>query len=124
MTREEAHKAAEVMMAYADGKEIEVHNKSCDNEGWYEFTCPNFDWYGYDYRVKAESKYRPYKDSKEAFAEAKKHGFWMLDGQSYINILVIEKGCIITDIDTIWHFDKLVKCKWADDGTPCGIKED
>lgn len=53
MTREEARKAAEVMLAYADGAEIEV----CDNEGlriWdaHAECGPGFNWSDYKYRVK------------------------------------------------------------------------
>ena len=48
MTREEAKRAAEVMLAYADGKEIEC---LCDG-GWSSAFFPKFDWYNEEYRIK------------------------------------------------------------------------
>jgi hypothetical protein len=58
MTREEARKAAQVMLAYADGAEIEARVKPniyahkwrhVDTE---KDLLPNFDWQTCDYRVK------------------------------------------------------------------------
>ena len=69
MTREEARKAAEVMIAYADGKEIEFNNSSV----WEEATYPVFDWCHSKYRVKSEPKYRPFKDMEECWNEMLKH---------------------------------------------------
>ncbi len=50
MNREEAREAAKVMLAYADGAEIEWK----DGDRWgYCVGCElSFDWYGKDYRVK------------------------------------------------------------------------
>lgn len=48
MTREEARKAAEVMLAYADGKEIEY----LYNGEWEDALNPTFDWYEEEYRIK------------------------------------------------------------------------
>lgn len=56
MTTEEM---IEVMKAYTEGKKIqckEVYGKS-----WHICT-PAWDWRNFDYRIKPESHYRPYKD--------------------------------------------------------------
>lgn len=50
MTREEARKAAEVMLAYADGKEIEWSHRG--EEKWLEVGGPDFNWDHLKYRIK------------------------------------------------------------------------
>lgn len=54
MTREEARKAAQVMLAYADGAEIEYTVPSCET-GDTPYCTPveiSFNWRDYSYRVK------------------------------------------------------------------------
>lgn len=53
MNREEARKAAEVMLAHADGKEIEC--RILDG-GWVTKTHQSFNWQEYEYRVKPEPR--------------------------------------------------------------------
>ena len=48
MTREDAKRAAEVMLAYADGKEIEY----LYDGKWRSPFSPIFDWYNQEYRIK------------------------------------------------------------------------
>ena len=53
MTREEARKAAEVMLAYADGKAIETRfNCDTDEKDWHLTDIPTFDFQTKQYRVK------------------------------------------------------------------------
>ncbi len=58
MTREEAKKAAEIMLAFAEGKEIQT----LIGEKWVDCTDIGrpieFNWYSYSYRIKPESKTR------------------------------------------------------------------
>lgn len=128
MTREEARNAAEVMLAYADGKEIESKARECKVYSWEDNSDPYFDWDCFEYRVKVEPKYRPYKDAEEAFAEAKKHGFWVKTGDSHYCIAYIDKDVFILSYDehigSTYSFDNLYDFNWADDGTPCAIKEE
>ena len=59
MTREEARKAAEVMLAYANGKEIEQYD---NYEGkWSEVkrSCCDFNWLKNAYRIKPKEKFDP-----------------------------------------------------------------
>lgn len=78
-----------------------------------------------DYRVKPEPKYRPYKDIDECFAEVKKHGGWIRKGNSeYYQITSVEPKTMTFSGDFLYH-DEIVHCfVWADDGTPCGVKEE
>lgn len=67
-----------IMQAYADGKTIE--RKGVEETEWqsieYIENYP-FDFFGNEYRIKQEPKYKPFESVKEAFEEAKKHGFWV-----------------------------------------------
>lgn len=56
MTREEAKKAAEVMMAYADGKEIEMRDRA--RKPWTQIKAAHFNWELFDYRIKPKPKPR------------------------------------------------------------------
>ena len=71
MDRNNARKAAEVMLAYADGKEIEYKNGALKD--WSITSVPTFNWGSNDYRIKPQSKYRPFKDAEECWQEMQKH---------------------------------------------------
>ena len=94
MTREEARKAAEVMMAYADGKNVEYKRLTFSGDSWCEIVGgePVFDWHHAYYRIKKESTYRPFKDKEDCWAEMQKHQpfGWMKDKKTgtYIVLLI------------------------------------
>ncbi len=71
MDRDEARKAAEVMLAYAEGKEIEC--KTSYEPDYRDVEMPLFDWGRCDYRVKSEPKYRPFYNAEECWQEMLKH---------------------------------------------------
>lgn len=114
-----------IMKAYEDGKTIEV--KRYDETKWksldyvenykFNFSC-------YEYRIKPVPKYRPYKSVEEAFNEAKKHEFWTKEISTGF---IINVGAFGENFEDIYingynqnnFLDKFV---WADDNSPCGIK--
>jgi len=56
----------EVMAAYAEGKKIQFKEK--DSSNWRDYThilAPEWNWSDYDYRIKSEPSYRPYKGADE-----------------------------------------------------------
>lgn len=73
MTREEAKKLLPIIKAYAEGKSIEMKS----NGKWIDVskTIPGgFVFYlSYEYRIKPEPKYRPFKNAEECWAEMQKH---------------------------------------------------
>lgn len=69
MDRETARKRAQVMLAYADGADIEFFNKMTGQ--WQNANPPYFDS-TVDYRIK-EIKYRPFKSIKECLTEMFRH---------------------------------------------------
>lgn len=130
MTREEARKAAEVMMAYADGKELEYYDKI--RECWETCSSPFFDWYHCKYRVKSELNYRPFKTKAECWKEMGKHpSFGWLKNKKNGNFALIGNVCQDKEVLIIWAlnhetnyaFDLFNDWVFADDA-PFGVKED
>jgi len=56
MTREEAKAAAEVMLAYANGQEIELRRTMPSASEWEHHKAPCFDWNLFEYRVKPKPR--------------------------------------------------------------------
>ena len=133
MTRKEAKKIAEAMMAYAEGKNMEFSRWGA--EDWRPCDNPSFQCNIYRYRVQPEPKYRPFKNAEECWQEMQKHqpfGWITLQcGQksgSKASIIKLTDNCFyfVGDGSGICHnlynyeFDKHF---WLfADGTPFGIR--
>ena len=128
MTREEARQAAEVMMAYAEGKEIELNGRSsCGCQMWEETSDPTFNWYDFMYRTKTKPKYRPFKTQEECWNEMLKHHpfglvkeissemLYLINGISDMSIVIMENIDSFKEAMNIYEFK---------DGAPFGIKEE
>ena len=128
MTREEARQAAEVMMAYAEGKEIELNGRSsCGCQMWEETSDPTFNWYDFMYRTKTKPKYRPFNTQEECWNEMMKHQpfgwvkeissemLYLINGISDMSIVIMENIDSFKEAMNIYEFK---------DGTPFGIKEE
>lgn len=126
MTREEAKEFYPFLQAFAEGKIIETRRKpTADNngvtkDGWFEFNdwteMKELEyWINVDYRIKPESKYRPFKDTKECWQEMQKHQpfGWVKYADKYISISAIDSN---NDYET--DFDDYTFA----DGTPFGVK--
>lgn len=116
-----------VMKAFQKGKEIEY---SIDSNSWFPTENPKWNWLEKDYRVKPEPKYRPYANADECFADIRKHGGWIKAKyfDEYFHIGCIGDGfvrMVASETNLGEKFDKFLENNvWADDGTPCGVKED
>ncbi len=132
MTREEARQKAEIMLAYANGKEIEFYND--EYKTWVSINDLAFDGYVDHYRVKQEPKYRPFKDGNECFEEMKKHepfGWVYADLLNEFNGALMQITLInnngyrfVTDRQDRSYNDAFgVNPVYFADGTPFGIKE-
>lgn len=130
MTREDARKAAKVMLAYADGKEIECCQKGC-NDDWRIIDTAHFNWDGIRYRIKPQLKYRPFKDSDEAFEEMKKHEpfGWLKEKNSDFKMCSISldnDGVLVGDYEddkVFISYETVLQNYTFVDGSPIGIKE-
>lgn len=118
-----------IIKAYKDGKTIErLYTCSNGNTMWetikeYREDYP-FNFQANNYRIKQETKYRPFESVDEAFNEAKKHEFWTKEISTGFIIDVSAFGknfdeVYINGYNTNNFLDKFV---WADDNSPCGIK--
>ncbi len=118
MTGEEAKKAAEVMLAYADGKQVEIRNL---DDTWSEIDIPVFDWLNRSYRIKPESKYRPFKDAKECWQEMQKHQpFGWLKSKDNGDDCFVNLVAMDCDAD----FENMFNLRTFADGEPFGVKEE
>ena len=115
MTREEAKELLPIIKAYSEGKEIEYEDY--DGE-WGVLGNPLFKDKPNKYRIKSETKYRPFKDAEECFNEMGKHqpfGYIKYkDRNSYFPISFGDNS----------DFDYLLENRIFADGTPFGIKEE
>ena len=125
MTREEARKAAEVMLAYAEGKKIEYRVRGGDE--WRpinELDTPLFDWNSTEYRIKPETTYRPFKDKEECWQEMQRHQpfGWVINDEIYDFIAGVSESSCCNDIAD-YDYEKALKIFTFADGTPFGVKE-
>lgn len=133
MTREEAKQLLPIIQAFAEGEIIECRTKpgtisaGIPNE-WTEIKEIGF-WNGIEYRIKPESKYRPFKDAEECWQEMLKHQpFGWIKGKED------EYHTFITTVDNNdemslsgnsgWSFLGIMNNYTFADGTPFGIKEE
>lgn len=134
MTREEAKELLPVIQAFAEGKTIQV--KVTDNR-WYDWKDKtdelNFNSGPQNYRIKPESKYRPFKSQEECWQEMLKHQpFGWLKGKMSKNISLIGNIYINKEIWITWATNEKNVYSASDlfnnftfiDETPFGIKED
>ena len=126
MNRNEAAELSPFIKAFGEGKDIEMRSKNphAQLNGWAkmdEFIFGNF-----EYRIKPEPKYRPFKNKEECWQEMQKHQpfAWVKEKHSDRYSLITEvnglsikvkEGCLFTDGVKYYTFA---------DGTPFGVKEE
>ena len=127
MTREEAKRRAELYSALAEGKAIQVMNPIINE--WEYLDINKFDEFKewYNYRIKPQQKYRPFKSQEECWNEMLKHQpfGWVRSKKCNAllwNITSINKDDI-TIICDYYKFHRAFECFEFTDGTPFGIKE-
>ena len=125
MTIEETRDAVKVMEAYANGKKIQYLD---NNNKWIDAHNPVFDWYNCAYRIKPESKFRPFKTHEECWHEMLKHQPFGWVRSKKCNALLWNVTSINKDDITIicdyYKFHRAFECFEFTDGTPFGIKEE
>ena len=126
MNRKEAAELSPFIKAFVEGKDIEMRSKNqhAQLNGWAkmdEFIFGNF-----EYRIKPEPKYRPFKDAEECWNEMQKHQpfGWVKWNDVRYNIYVVSSTsvCLINgncaNMDFAYAYQKLTFA----DGTPFGVK--
>lgn len=137
MNRQQAKELLPIIQAFAEGNTIEFRIKDGEEPNglrgweWEEVDIPTFDTRRYEYRIKPETKYRPFANEEECWQEMQKHQpfGWLKDKEDghYTLITAINK----TEVDQIalngntgWLFCSISKFYTFADGTPFGIKEE
>ena len=125
MTREEAKELLPIIKAFAEGKAIQFRT---ENRPWIDLLdnklerCELF-----EYRIKPEQTYRPFKTKEECWNEMHKHPDfgWVKykDSKSMYHIHVVGHGYILIDGADLSFFEAFDKCEFFD-GTPFGIREE
>lgn len=125
MTKEELQNAIKVMQAYIDGEKIEWTYIN-DDKVWYLINLPTWNWDKYKYRIKLESKYRPFASSEEYWNEMLKHQpfGWVKNQGLYRNIAnVMSYSITFADNEARdVNYEQAFKNYTFTDGTPFGIK--
>lgn len=116
-----------VMQAFVNGKAIEERRISFDHTEWVDNNNPEWRWDKFDYRIKPESKYRPFNNARECWEEMQKHQpfGWISNGELLFNIISIGEGITIHNCisNCGYSFKSAVSLTFAD-GTPFGILEE
>ena len=127
MTREEAKKLLPIIQAFSEGKTIQSRCITDEMPLWWDDNNPTFEIDDFDYRIKPEPKYRPFKNLEECWNEMEKHVpfGWVKDKYSVNFIDMIganfSKECIKC-CGTWFTPEKMFKDVTFLDGTPFGIR--
>ena len=127
MTREDAKVLLPIIQAYAEGKEIEIFDKT--TKMWKTAMLPHFNCDSSFYRIKPEPTYRPFKDTEECWTEMLKHQpfGWVKDKKD------VHHRVLITAVDddtcgmslngnAAWSLSGIMDLFTFADGTPFGVK--
>ena len=117
-----------VMQAYVEGKQIQYK----DDEVWIDIDDPDWDWHNWEYRIKPEPNYRPFRDSEECWQEMQNHRpFGWIKNKNNGHYAMITK--VNADFDkkhiaisgiNIWTLSETMCDYTFADGEPFGINED
>lgn len=134
MNRQQAKELLPIIQAFAEGKTIEMKTLKGYWEAQEEMSSILIPQ---TYRIKPETKYRPFKHAEECWQEMRKHEpfGWVKKTCGHCNFLHIMElyptGIVINDVDNFGGFKNLLKTynfAFAEttfaDGTPFGIKEE
>lgn len=135
MNRIEAKEFYPFLQAFAKGEAIECRTKPSAVKGtsvpndWTEMKEIEF-WNNTEYRIKPESKYRPFKDTKECWQEMQKHQpFGWIKGKEgehhslITSIIANEEEVYINGISG-FVLDEIMEHYTFADGLPFGVKDE
>lgn len=135
MTKEDIAECIKVMQAYVEGKQIQYVDS--ETEDWADIESPIWNWDTYDYRVKPEPKYRPFKNADECWQEMLKHEpfGWVVIIENNLSIkyniqALVQDGvkstAVLTDdvMSEKFPFEGVLQKFTFVDGTPFGIKKE
>ena len=133
MDRNQANEFYPILQAYAEGKVIESRTKPSLIEGsdvpndWTEMKEIEF-WNNIEYRIKPESTYRPFNNTKECWNEMQKHKpfGWLKDKNDghYVLITCVDDDTFGMSLNgnAAWSLYGIMDLFNFADGVPFGIK--
>lgn len=128
MTREDAKKLLPIIQAFAEGRTIQ-YRINCNETAIWDDVDKNyhdFSPHSFQYRIKPESKYRPFANAEECWQEMLKHQpfGWVKEKYSDRYTLITEvNGLSVKGREGCRFIDGVIHYTFAD-GTPFGIKEE
>ena len=124
MTREEAKELLPIIQAWVEGKTLEYYN---DDIGEWQVTTKAIFINPNKYRIKPESKYRPFKSQEECWNEMHKHPDfgWVAaqDSKVIYHINIVGDGYIHIDGSSVIFSTAHSEYEFLD-GTPFGVMEE
>lgn len=123
MTREDAKQLLPIIQAFSEGKCIQTKTGS----GWVNMENMSFAGKPKAYRIKPESKYRPFKNAEECWQEMQKHQpfGWLKDknDRRLTLITVVDNNKMMALNGRLgWDFLGMMNNYVFADGTPFGVK--
>lgn len=129
MNRKEAAELLPIIQAFAEGMDIEYRTKGF-NEDWKKVTqIPALSFKTFEYRIKPEPKYRPFKNAEECWQEMQKHQpFGVVKDKHFANYqthraftFLTNEGCNFRGYEDM-TFENSFKNLLFADGIPFGVK--
>ena len=123
MTREEAKELLPIIQAFTEGKTIQFRT---NNRSWVDLLDNDIEINAiFEYRIKPEQKYRPFKTQEECWNEMLKHQpfGWVKapDGKFFCIDMVLDEGIVYKYSSC--KFDEYLNGQYSFvDGEPFGIK--
>ena len=132
MDREKAKALLPIIQAFSEGKTIQSRCITDEMPLWWDDNNPTFKIDDFDYRIKPEPSYRPFKNAEECWTEMLKHTpfGWVesLKSNAMYEIQCLKKGGggKIYSYDDIFfsNFEEFFKDYKFADGAPFGIVEE
>ena len=129
MNRNQAEELLPIIKAFAEGKSIQYRIKDNKSAKWDDLdkNYHEFSPHSFQYRIKPESKYRPFRDSEECWQEMLKHQpfGWLKDkndGHLTLITVVDNDKWMALNGRVGWEFLGMMNNYVFADGTPFGVK--
>ena len=124
MDRNQAKRLLPIIQAFAEGKEIECRVE----DKWYKVLEIYNETNPQDYRIKPESKYRPFANAEECWQEMQKHQpfGWIKDrdgDKTFIGGINSDNTIFMCNSEILYLEDAFENFTFID-GTPFGIKKE
>lgn len=128
MIREEATELMPIIQAFSEGRIVEFSSITDVSKAWREVTdFPIGMIKNFKFRIKPESKYRPFANAEECWAEMLKHEpfGWVKDKETHKFLVCKALGNILFFIgigDKPYNYNEVLRDYTFADGTPFGVK--